>query len=385
VGQPAAVDAHVSAHGLKNCPSYRPPHPVSRSQVQMQPLERAPGRSEPHRGSRGSPWPHTRCRPWREATVGWGDGSSGDRQRVVALGLTPGTCLRRVDLHARYGGRRQGGISPSRSSSNVFLFADSARGRLHGYLYDGPRSDGFYHYTGEGQLGDQQMVQGNRTVRDHAAEGRDLCLFEVDRGKATYIGRFEYVDHYLADAPETGGGDIRSVIVFRLRQLEGVAPQTPPARADELAWELVKEVPVEQHLTERFVIEGSRAPCEAERREQRLVRQYLDFLEGRNHEVCRLQLRPRNEPTPLLCDLFDKTTQTLVEAKGSVARPAIRMAIGQLADYARLKPGARTAILVPQRPRSDLLDLADSQGIDVIWPEAEGFRTQPARRQAPRR
>jgi hypothetical protein len=298
----------------------------------------------------------------------------------VALELTPGARVRRVELHARYGGRRQGGISPSRSSNNVFLFADAATGRPHGYLYDGARSDGFYHYTGEGQRGDQQMVQGNRAVRDHAQESRDICLFEVDRGTAKYVGHFEYADHYLADAPETGGGGVRSVIVFRLRQLDGIAPLAAPTKADELGWELVKEVPIEQHLTERFVIEGSREPREAERREQRLVRQYVQYLESQGHDVCRLQLRPRDEPTPLFCDLFDKTTQTLVEAKGSVARPAIRMAVGQLADYARLKPRARTAILLPQQPRRDLLDLADSQGIDLIWPEENGFHRLQARR-----
>lgn len=296
----------------------------------------------------------------------------------MAVNLKPGAQLRRVELHARYGGRRQGGISPSRRSSNVFLFADAATGHQHGYLYDGPREDGFYHYTGEGQRGDQRMIQGNRAVRDHAAEGRDVCLLEVDRGMATYIGRFGYVDHYLADAPETGAGSVRSVIVFRLRQLEGVAPTAVSAKADELGWEPVKEVPVEQHLTERMVIEGTREPREAERREQRLVRHYLDYLVEQGHEVCRLQLRPKGEPTPLFCDLYDKTTQTLVEAKGSVARPAIRMAVGQLADYARLKPSATRAILLPQEPRADLLDLASSQGIDVIWPNASGFHRQQA-------
>lgn len=217
-------------------------------------------------------------------------------------------------------------------------------------------------------------------MRDHAAEGRDVELFEVDRGTATYVGRFEYVDHYLADAPETGGGGVRSVIVFRLRQLDGIPPSAAPADVDELGTEHIKEVPVEQHLTERVVIEGSRELREAERREQRLVRQYMDYLERQGHEVCRLQLRPRDEPTPLFCDLFDKTTQTLVEAKGSVARPAIRMAVGQLADYGRLKPSARTAMLLPQRPRRDLLDLAASQGIDVIWLEEDRFHTLSAQR-----
>lgn len=49
------------------------------------------------------------------------------------------------------------------------------------------------------------------------------------------------------------------------------------------------------------------------------------------------------------------------------------MAIGQLADYGRMvTPPPGTAILIPEEPRTDLLDLADTQGIDVIWPDADG-------------
>ena len=68
------------------------------------------------------------------------------------------------------------------------------------------------------------------------------------------------------------------------------------------------------------------------------------------------------------------TTNTIVEAKGSIARPAFRMAIGQLADYARLvEPTPVRAILVPQKPRADLLRLAKREGITVIWSDDVGF------------
>lgn len=75
----------------------------------------------------------------------------------------------------------------------------------------------------------------------------------------------------------------------------------------------------------------------------------------------------------MFCDLYDKTTNTVIEAKGTIARPAIRMAIGQLADYVRLvEPAPDRAILVPQQPRPDLLRLADSQSVAVIWPNRTG-------------
>jgi hypothetical protein len=292
---------------------------------------------------------------------------------------SPGEFLPRTELHQRYGGRRQGGISPSKQSPNVFLFADPRRGRLHGYLYDGWREDGCFHYTGEGQIGDQLMAQGNRAIRDHkgtATESpRDLHLFEVASGIATYVGQFEYEDHYLADAPESGNNDtIRSVYVFRLRPLTA-SPGPSRSKVDALGDDSVKEIDVEQHLTERTLVAPATEPHEAERREQALVRQFMAHLLDQGHEVSRLQFRPKGEPAPLFCDLYDKTDNTIIEAKGSVARPAIRMAIGQLADYARLvDPAPRRAILLPQKPRPDLVDLATSQGITVIWRDGDDFR-----------
>jgi hypothetical protein len=290
----------------------------------------------------------------------------------MAIDLKPGEVIKRTELHERYGGRRQGGISPSKQSPNVFVFTDAARGVLHGYVYDGWRRDGFYHYTGEGQRGDQRMAQGNRAIRDHQAEGRTLHVFDSSAGVANYMGEFQYVDHYLGDAPETGEGPIRSVIVFRLQPLND---QTGPttSRLDDLGQERLKEVPVEQHLTERVMIDPRREPYEAERREQQLVRELMASLLGEGHEICRLQLRPTGEPAALFCDLFDQTTNTLVEAKGTIARPAFRMAIGQLADYARfVDPPPSKVILVPEAPRPDLLQLAASQGIEVTWPNQDG-------------
>jgi hypothetical protein len=287
--------------------------------------------------------------------------------------LRPGQPIKRTELHKQFGGRRQGGISPSKQAPFVFLFTDQAQGALHGYIYDGEnKEDGYYHYTGEGQYGDQRMAQGNRAIRDHRAEERSLQLFDSSSGTATYMGEFEYVDHYLADAPETGEGPMRSVIVFRLRRLTGDRALTP-ARINQFGPDAVQEVPVEQHHTERMLVYPNREPYEAERREQKLVRELQAAWLAQGHDVCRLQLRPQGEPAPLFCDLYDRTDNVLVEAKGSVARAAFRMAIGQLADYQRLvDPAPRKLILVPEEPRADLLALATSQNIDVTWPNGDG-------------
>lgn len=291
----------------------------------------------------------------------------------MAFSWKPGEEIKRVELHAGYGGRRQGGISPSRESPNVFLFTNQAQGALHGYIYDGFHDDDqLYHYTGEGQYGDQRMVQGNKAVRDHRRESRSLHLFDAKGPTVTYMGEFEYVDDYRADAPETNEGPMRSVIVFRLRRLSG-DPALAPSRVNQFGPETVKAVPVEQHNTERMMVYPNREPYAAERREQKLVRELEAAWLAQGRDVCRLQLRPEGEPAPLFCDLYDRSSNVLVEAKGSIARSAFRMAIGQLADYGRLiDPAPQKLILVPEKPRPDLLTLAKSQGIGVTWPDGDG-------------
>lgn len=95
-----------------------------------------------------------------------------------------------------------------------------------------------------------------------------------------------------------------------------------------------------------------------------------------------MQLWPAGEPAPFFSDLYDLTTNTLIEAKSNVARTAFRTAIGQLADYARLvKPAPKKAILLPERPRPDLMKLAKSEGIGVIWANGDKFTVKfPASR-----
>jgi hypothetical protein len=107
--------------------------------------------------------------------------------------LSPGEAIRRVDLHAAYGGRRQGGIAPSARTPNVLIFSDPASGEQHGY-FDGWHDDGFFHYTGEGQRGDQQMRAGNAAILNHVRDGRALRVFDGAGGVVTYMDEFERAD-----------------------------------------------------------------------------------------------------------------------------------------------------------------------------------------------
>jgi hypothetical protein len=300
---------------------------------------------------------------------------------LVQWDINVGDVVKRVDLHERYGGRRQGGIGPSRVTPNVFLFTDPSKGHRHGY-FDGWGEDGCYHYAGEGQIGDQKMTQGNLAILNHAREGRALRLFKgVTSGKCQYLGEFTLPTErpwYRTDAPETNGGPIRSVIMFRLQPVsaeEPVGTQLPHTPSDE---PVVEPIGVEAQHTERMLVDPSREPYEAERAEAKLVRAYADHLRLLGHGVSRHRIAPAGVAKQLLTDLYDTSTNRLYEAKGSVSREAIRMAIGQLFDYARFLPTPDLGLLVPSRPEDDLLDLCNQLQIAVVWPEGDGFASTEA-------
>jgi hypothetical protein len=291
--------------------------------------------------------------------------------------LKPGQQIERKELHSKYGGRTQGGIGPSAKTPNVFIFTDPVAGEKHGY-YDDWMPDGRFHYSGEGQYGDQRMISGNASILNHQAEGRALRVFQGARGTVTYRGEFT-VDQenpwYSADAPETNDGPLRKVIVFRLNPVD-TTPQEPATKLGRLLVSQpnqVDDLPLERNENETTFVNPNQEPYEADRKEARLVKAFADYLTSNGHQSGRQRILPPGESRPLFTDLHAKGLGLLVEAKGSVTRENIRMAIGQLADYGRFVDHTIRAILLPSQPREDLLALAKTQGCAVIWPEGKGF------------
>jgi 5-methylcytosine-specific restriction enzyme A len=138
--------------------------------------------------------------------------------------LEHGRVYRRRNIHEHFGGQRQGGIStPSRS--NVVLLFTGPTGTNYGYR-DAWSEDGHFHYTGEGQVGDMEMVRGNRAIRDHDDNGKSLLLFEfVRKGYVRYLGEMRYVDHRIVDGEDVDGNS-RRTLVFELEPVDQSATAT---------------------------------------------------------------------------------------------------------------------------------------------------------------
>lgn len=288
-------------------------------------------------------------------------------------GLSPGDTILRRELHARYGGRQQGGIGPSRVAPVVLFFTDPTTGHRHGY-YDGWDDEGLFNYVGEGQHGDQKLVQGNKAILRHAEEGRSLEGFLARGTNVTYLGDFNLVDHRFTEAHESGDVEtLRQVVVFRMRPNTMVPVDLPHVPVTPTQSSRVSVVSVEERHTERSFVTPDREPYESERRESGLVHRYQDHLIRKGHEVGRLRVVPPGESAPLYSDLWDETDKTLIEAKGGVTREHLRTAVGQLLDYGRFVDAQVKAVLLPAPPRTDLLAYLEAVQIKVIYPDGDAW------------
>ncbi|MFF7613546.1 restriction endonuclease [Streptomyces lavendulae] len=290
--------------------------------------------------------------------------------------LKVGEVVRRRDLHSRFGGTPQGGISPSIRSQMVMAFVAERPGPDD---FTGWGDDGVFHLSGAGMNGDQEMTRGNLALLRHKEQGRNVHLFhqlarrhdDQDEGKVyRHLGRFE-VDaeqpYYVADAAGSDGM-MRTVIVFRLRPVGATVPDGP-------------RLPVTPLAETRITKAGDFRPAHVHRLPQespaqviqRLTVEYASHLNGLGREAVTAQVRVKGETSIARIDLLDVTENRLIEVRHSAARQAVRTAIGALMDYRRFfHPTPTLTLLVPAAPREDLLDLCGSLCIEVVWPNSDG-------------
>lgn len=131
---------------------------------------------------------------------------------------------RRQDIHGRYGGQTQGGISTPSNNPFVILFTGEA-GSQHGYMDRWEEEDGenILHYYGEGQIGDMQNVRGNRAILKHLENNKRLLIFQ-SMGKSQpyrFLGEFRFIYAYEQSGIPDTKGNLRKAIVFKLKPVEG--------------------------------------------------------------------------------------------------------------------------------------------------------------------
>lgn len=157
-------------------------------------------------------------------------GNRGQYCRIRCM-FEVGRIYRRRELHERYGGQRQGGISTPAAHPMVLVFTGES-GQRYGYA-DGPEDDGrVFRYYGEGQQGSMEFRGGNAAVRDHAANGKDLYLFEAaHRGHVRFVGQMVCAGADLVHGVPDRSGVARAAIVFRLVRADTPTVEAPVPEA----------------------------------------------------------------------------------------------------------------------------------------------------------
>lgn len=152
----------------------------------------------------------------------------------------------RREIHQMYGGQHQTGICTPSDQPYIFLFT-GGYGEKRGYV-DGWTDDGTFSYSGHGQSGDMKFQRGNAAVRDHAANGKDLYLFEtIGDGRVKYVGQMVYGGYRVIPDQPDANEILRNVIQFHLVELsvlqdaaveEHVVPMIGESRAEYSAGEI---------------------------------------------------------------------------------------------------------------------------------------------------
>ena len=140
--------------------------------------------------------------------------------RVSSLWDIPiGARIARKEIHDRFGGVREGGISPVlEKSKNIMIFSHPRANAEHGYEPDVWLDDDTFLYCGEGPSGDQQMIRYNKSVLQHAEKDKVLRVFDGTRGEVTYKGAFalDSEDPWFHKDSIGFDGSPRKVIMFRM-------------------------------------------------------------------------------------------------------------------------------------------------------------------------
>lgn len=289
--------------------------------------------------------------------------------------LLRGQSILRSVLHDRYSGIRQGGISPSRRTNNIFIFTEDKSNNAHGYETDYWIDDLTFYYCGDGQTGDQEFTRRNLQILKHNIDGRKLRLFSPVAGRVTYLGELEIDSQNPYKIVDGVGrdGKQRKVIMFRLKRV-----------LDEI-----------NHIGMFGNIQNSNtfgAPYKFANENTREISQGDLFAADPNLLDRALQIHSITQntvanwvlgeglfplsPSPKTCD-FDIAWESdfgliVCEVKSlsdTNESHQFRLGIGQVLEYAH-KIKASPLLMFSRRPKlNDLILAANRSGICVLWPE----------------
>ncbi len=265
-----------------------------------------------------------------------------------------------------WGKFRQGDKS-ALSPANLQLLQDQIAAGEPTYLYIGAPEGQFQARLT--QIEDRNYPTPTSGIPAYYSTTPDLLVdfwLRLDSFTRLYDGHIEANLIYARGRREGEPMDFAGQTAVRLGRLN--ATTSIPAIV------IVTRLRVQQASVETYSVRSTDQATIANRIEANLVERFVKHLAALGRITSRHRYVIGSETTE--CDIYDETTDLLIEAKASANRDDVRMAIGQLADYGRHEPDATRAVLLPKRPSQDLVDLIWSTGTDVIYEDGPTFATE---------
>ena len=288
--------------------------------------------------------------------------------------LLRGQTILRKSLHDTYGGIRQGGISPSNSTNNVFIFTDDIANREHGYETDYWLDDNTFVYCGDGQSGNQALNNRNGTILNHVSQGRKLRLFSPVSGLVSYLGEMKIDENLPYEIKDGIGrdGKTRSVVMFRLKRVIEVNSTYNDSKT---------VLPNSVGINYKYANEEVRNVAIAEpfNSDPNLLDRALQLHSITQNTVANwvishglIPLSPLNEGCDFDIAWESPNGRVVCEVKSLSESNEVhqfRLGMGQILEYS-YQLSATPILMFSRRPASQrLLETALKSGVGLLWPE----------------
>ena len=289
--------------------------------------------------------------------------------------LLRGQSILRKKLHVTYGGIQQGGISPSNSTKNVFIFSDDAANKEHGYERDYWVDDLTFIYCGDGQKGNQALNNRNGTIFNHITQGRKLRLFSPVRGLVTYLGELKIDSENPYTLKDGLGRDglPRTVVMFKLKRVLEKHESMLNSEVDDAGLDFGAKY--------KYADENSRNIENSEpfNSDPNLLDRALqlhsitqntvaNWIQGEglvpispNSKTCDFDIAWESEHGRVVCEVKSLSDTNEVHQ--------FRLGLGQVLEYAYLT-SAIPVLMFSRMPNNlGLVEAAQNSGVKVLWPE----------------
>ena len=289
--------------------------------------------------------------------------------------LLRGQSILRKKLHLAYGGIQQGGISPSNTTKNVFIFSDDAANKEHGYERDYWVDDLTFIYCGDGQKGNQALNNRNGTIFNHINQGRKLRLFSPVRGLVTYLGELiiDSENPYTLKDGIGRDGLPRTVVMFKLKRVL--------EKHESLVDDGTDDSDINFGAKYKYADENSRniETGEPFNSDPNLLDRALqlhsitqntvaNWIQGEglvpispNSKTCDFDIAWESEHGRVVCEVKSLSDTNEVHQ--------FRLGLGQVLEYAYLT-SAIPVLMFSRMPNNlGLLETAQNSGVKVLWPE----------------